>query len=77
MGQIRIKGYTPQRLPDGSFPKYVYGIGGIAELFGVSTVTAGRYKKTFLGDAVTQRGKIIITDTEKAMAKFNEKKKGA
>ena len=61
---------TSQRLPDGTFPKYVYGLAGIAELFSVSKQTALNYKKTILQEAVSQYGQIIVTDTEKAFKCF-------
>ena len=54
--------------------KYVYGIRGIRELFGVSHVTAQRFKDTFLRDAVSQQGRIIITDVDKAMELFKNHK---
>jgi len=59
--------------------KYVYGINGIRQLFGgISAVTARRYKDSFLRDAVSQQGRIIVTDAEKAMRLFYEhtKKRG-
>lgn len=57
--------------------KYVYGLRGIRELFGVSHVTAQRYKDTFLRDAVSQQGKVIITNVDKALELFkNHKKEG-
>ena len=54
--------------------RYVYGIRGIRELFGVSHVTAQRFKDTFLRDAVSQQGRIIITDVDKAMELFKKHK---
>lgn len=59
--------------------KYVYGINGIRQLFGgISAVTARRYKDSFLRDAVSQQGRIIVTDADKAMRLFYEhtKKRG-
>lgn len=52
----------------------VYGIRGIMGLFNVSVNTAQRYKDTFLRDAVTQRGKKIITNVALAKKLFNENK---
>lgn len=60
--------------------RYVYGIAGIRELFGVSHVTAQRYKDGIIRDAVSQQGRVIVTDAEKAMQLFKEhgnKKGGA
>lgn len=51
--------------------RYVYGIRGIAQLFGCSIPTAQRYKDSFLKPAISQRGRIIVTDAEKAIELFN------
>lgn len=51
--------------------RYVYGIKGIAQLFGCSIPTAQRYKDSFLKPAISQRGRIIVTDAEKAIELFN------
>lgn len=53
-------------------PKYVNGLKGIRELFGVSHVTAQKYKNTWLAPAVKQRGKVLLIDTEKALKLFAE-----
>ncbi len=50
--------------------RYVFGIRGIASLFNVSTRTAQQWKSGFLADAVTQRGRTIVTDVDKAMNLF-------
>jgi len=55
-------------------PRYVKGLKGIRELFGVSHGTAQKYKDTILKDAVSQQGRVIITDVEKAIELFNEAK---
>ena len=48
--------------------KYVYGIGGIARLFGCSMPTANRIKKSGKIDkAITQIGRKIIVDAELAL----------
>lgn len=52
--------------------RYVYGLKGIKELFHVSHVTAQRYKNTFLAPAVTQQGRKIMVDAEKALQLFSE-----
>ena len=54
-------------------PKHVHGLQGIADLFGVSKVTAQKYKNTWLADAVAQNGKVLLTNTEKALELFNKK----
>ena len=53
-------------------PKHVHGLQGIADLFGVSRVTAQKYKNTWLADAVSQQGKVLLTDTDKAIKLFKE-----
>jgi len=64
------------RISDDEKPKhYVYGIVGIRQLFGVSHVTAIRYKNTIIKDAVSQQGRIIVTDVDKAMELFKKAKK--
>ncbi|MDQ8747835.1 DUF3853 family protein [Elizabethkingia miricola] len=48
--------------------KYVYGISGIARLFGCSIPTANRIKKSGKIDkAITQIGRKIIVDSELAL----------
>ena len=47
--------------------KYVYGIGGIARLFGCSRPTANRIKKSGrINRAITQIGRKIIVDADMA-----------
>lgn len=51
-----------------SVKKYVYGIAGIARLFGCSLPTANRIKKSGKIDkAITQIGRKIIVDAELAL----------
>lgn len=53
--------------PDSS-KKYVYGIAGIARLFGCSIPTANRIKKSGKIDkAITQIGRKIIVDADLAL----------
>ena len=52
--------------------RYVYGLRGIRDLFGVSHTTAQRYKNTFLAPAISQRGRKIIVDVEKALQLFDQ-----
>lgn len=54
--------------------KYVYGLKGIRDLFKVSHATAQKYKDTIIKDAITQHGRKIITDVEKALELFNKTK---
>lgn len=53
---------------DGSGKRHVYGIAGIAKLFGCSMPTANRIKKSGKIDrAITQIGRKIIVDAELAL----------
>jgi len=55
-------------------PRYVYGIKGIRQLFNVSHDTACKYKNTIIKDAVYQQGRVIVTDTAKALDLFSKHK---
>lgn len=48
----------------------VRGILGIASIFGCSLPMAQKLKKSIIKDAVTQNGRFIITDVEKAKELF-------
>jgi len=52
--------------------RYVRGLQGITSLFGCSRPTALKLKNTIIKDAVSQNGRIIITDVEKAIQLFRE-----
>lgn len=52
----------------GSEKRHVYGIAGIAKLFGCSMPTANRIKKSGkINPAITQIGRKIIVDAELAL----------
>ncbi|MBI9066909.1 MAG: DUF3853 family protein [Salinivirgaceae bacterium] len=53
--------------------KYVYGLKGIRDTFKVSHATAQKYKDGILKNAITQHGRKIIMDVEKARELFNGK----
>ena len=53
--------------------RLVYGLRGIKNLFNVSHATAQRYKDTIIKDAVSQNGRKIIVDVDKALELFNAK----
>ena len=54
--------------------RLVYGIAGIAQLFNCSMTTANRIKASGrIDDAITQHGRIIVVDAEKALVLFNNK----
>ena len=56
--------------------KYVYGFSGIASLFGCSVPTASRIKRSgIIDDAITQIGRKIVVDSEKALSLVAESKK--
>lgn len=58
----------PEVTVDASYPKYVYGLSGIAQLFGCSIPTANRIKKSGKIDkAIKQIGRKIIVDAELAL----------
>lgn len=53
--------------------KYVYGIKGIASLFGCSIATAQRIKSSNkINGAITQRNRRIIVDAQKALELFDD-----
>ncbi len=60
---------APAQDKEGSREKrYVYGISGIAELFGCSIPTASRIKRSgIIDDAITQVGRKIVVDADKAL----------
>ena len=54
--------------------RLVYGIAGIAQLFNCSMTTANRIKASGRIDAaITQHGRIIVVDADKALVLFNNK----
>lgn len=66
------KAKTDTRKPPVSDRRYVYGLAGIRGLFNVSIPTAHRLKNTILKDAVSQQGRVIVCDVEKARQLFHE-----
>ena len=57
--------------------KYVYGIGGIARLFGCSIPTANRIKKSGMIDrAITPIGRKILVDADMALELAGRKSGG-
>lgn len=54
--------------------RLVYGIAGIAQLFNCSMTTANRIKASGRIDkAISQYGRIIVVDADKALVLFNNK----
>lgn len=67
----------PAQPAAGKDKKYVYGIGGIARLFGCSIPTANRIKKSGRIDrAITQIGRKIIVDADMALELAGRKSGG-
>ena len=55
---------------------FVYGLAGLCKLFGCSTSTAARIKKSGVIDAaISQHGKIIVVDADLALELLNVHKK--
>lgn len=54
--------------------RYVYGLRGIQQLFGVSHKTAQEYKDGLIKDAVRQNGRKIIVDVDHAIELFGRRK---
>lgn len=69
-----LRGKMQQPSTERTEKHYAYGIRGIMGLFHCSEVTAHRYKRTFLAPAVSQQGKKIVVDADKAMQLFREYK---
>lgn len=56
--------------------RYVYGLNGLAELFGCSKTTASRIKSSGrIDDAITQIGAILVIDADLALKLAGDKKK--
>ena len=69
--------YVPTPLAENSKKKYEYGIRGIAKVFGCSIPTANRIKKSGVIDsAITQVGRKIIVDADRALELAQNKKGG-
>ena len=54
--------------------RLVYGLRGIRELFGVSHLTAQRYKDGIIKEAVLQNGRKIVVDADLALKLFDERR---
>lgn len=68
---------APAPVIDSTIKKHVYGIVGIARLFGCSMPTAHRIKKSGkIDSAITQIGRKIIVDAELALELAGRKNGG-
>ena len=56
--------------------RFVYGLKGIQDLFGVCHLTAQRYKDGFLAPACMQNGRKIVVDVDLAIELFNTYQNG-
>ena len=66
----RFKKISPAGAPT---PKrYVYGLEGICSIFGCRLNKAQELKKGIIKDAVTQHGRKIMVDVDKAIALYKE-----
>lgn len=70
MTPAKDAGCTPK--PTG---RLVYGLDGIRELFHCSHKQAQYYKDNVIKGAVSQNGRKIVVDVDKALELFNEKGK--
>lgn len=74
--ELLQQGYKPQVIVDTTKDnkRFVYGLAGIADLFGCSKTTANRIKQGGKIDgAITQVGNLIIVDAEKALELIDKK----
>ena len=63
--------HTPADKPTG---RLVYGLKGIRDLFGVSHLTAQRYKDGIIKEAVHQHGRKIVVDADLALKLFDQRR---
>lgn len=61
-----------ERKEENNNSAFIYGLDGIARLFGVSKITASKWKQSWLKPACEQLGKTIIVDKEMALQLFKE-----
>lgn len=54
--------------------RLVYGLKGVADLFGCSHKTAQYYKDHIIREAVSQNGRKIVVDADLALKLFNERR---
>lgn len=73
-----LMGNNTENKTEATPPKHLaYGIRGIADTFGCSIPTANRIKKSgVIDDAISQTGRKIVVDVDKALALVKEKKPG-
>lgn len=69
-----ISNETAAPLPKRTTGRLVYGLKGIRDLFGVSHLTAQRYKDGIIKEAVRQNGRKIVVDADYALELFNQRR---
>ncbi len=71
-----LMGNTIENKTEATPPKHLaYGIRGIADTFGCSIPTANRIKKSgVIDDAISQTGRKIVVDVDKALALVKQQK---
>lgn len=78
LGQLKEwlcqQGISAQPTPQPEPKRYVSGLSGIMDLFGVSEATAFRLKRDVIKDAVIQQGRLILVDADKAIELFKNHK---
>ena len=74
--ELMNSGKQPEPIIQSGEKRLIYGLAGIRRLFNVSHATAFRYKETIIKDAVSQQGRKIVVDAEKALELFNKKSGG-
>lgn len=72
IGSLPVK-QEVQSVSSSSNNRLVYGLQGIADLFGCSINTATKLKNGVIRKAVSQVGRKIVVDADKALSLFNEK----
>ena len=71
LGEVMINSALPAQKPTG---RLVYGLKGIRDLFGVSHLTAQRYKDGIIKEAVRQHGRKIVVDADLALKLFDQRR---
>jgi len=69
---------SPIPVIDSTTKKHVFGLAGIAEIFGCSIPTANRIKRSGkISKAITQIGRKIVVDVELALELAAKQERGA
>lgn len=72
---LHTTNFQTAHMQTGAAPKHlVYGLRGIQELLGCSHKSAQYYKDHVIRDAVSQNGRKIVVDADKALELFNQRR---